>query len=214
MVAPDPAALVAAAVRAACLAKAPRRTIQGVAAAVVSVLMNPSPAAAAPRMVRAETAGDPGATSAAGDHVTEQRRAARAAKRRQKRQRKRAAQAPAACKPVQEVDTAPRGAAGGAEHAEQEESTGNTTPRKVPVAQERDPSGETAPGKRFCEAPQSSKAAETVAERRLSDVSQASDLSGITVYTDSEGGTSKRAAKLTWDGTRRIRVPPRHGRPE
>ena len=44
MAAPDPVSLVEAAMRAACLARAPRRTVQAVAAAVVSVLSRPSPA--------------------------------------------------------------------------------------------------------------------------------------------------------------------------
>ena len=91
MVALDPAALVAAAVRGACLAKAPRRTVQAVAAAVVSVLVRPAEARLG--STRGETAKEQDAHEEVRAKSEEERREAIRAKRRARRQRKRAAQA-------------------------------------------------------------------------------------------------------------------------
>ena len=53
----DGPALLAAAVRAAVLAKAPRRTVQSVAAAVAGVLVRPAPLPATPATVPGKAAG-------------------------------------------------------------------------------------------------------------------------------------------------------------
>ena len=97
---PDPAALVAAAVRAACLAKAPRRTVQAVAAAVVSVFARPADARLG--TTRGETAKDEDDREEVVAKSLEERREAIKAKRRAKRQRKRAAKAAAATVSVRE----------------------------------------------------------------------------------------------------------------
>ena len=91
----DPATLLAAAIRAACLAKAPRRTVQGVAAAVAAVVMQ---ASAAPL---ATDTGEPVKIPDAIGGISEDElalrlRLARAARRKAKRQRRRAAKAAAA----------------------------------------------------------------------------------------------------------------------
>ena len=96
----DPATLLAAASRAACLAKAPRRTVQGVAAAVAAVVMQ---ASAAPL---ATDTGEPVKIPDAIGGISEDElalrlRLARAARRKAKRQRRRAAKAAAAM----DVDT-------------------------------------------------------------------------------------------------------------
>ncbi|OLQ10129.1 hypothetical protein AK812_SmicGene6176 [Symbiodinium microadriaticum] len=100
MVALDPAALVAAAVRGACLAKAPRRTVQAVAAAVVSVLVRPAEARLG--STRGETAKEQDVHEEVRAKSEEERREAIRAKRRARRQRKRAAQAAAANSTVRE----------------------------------------------------------------------------------------------------------------
>lgn len=96
-------ALLAAAVRAACLAKAPRRTVQAVAAAVASVIVRGATDEAAPNAPPGLPAGPstlktgqrgPTAASAPCDaspeELLEALRAAKAARRRKKRERKRA----------------------------------------------------------------------------------------------------------------------------
>ena len=83
MVALDPAALVAAAVRGACLAKAPRRTVQAVAAAVVSVLVRPAEARLG--STRGETAKEQDAHEEVRAKSEEERREAIRAKRRARR---------------------------------------------------------------------------------------------------------------------------------
>ena len=146
MVAPDPAALVAAAVRAACLAKAPRRTVQGVAAAVVSVLMRP--AEAAPSTVRGETARGPAAHEAVVEKSEEERREAVRAKRRLKRQPKKAARAAAAVSSAnkeQVADEAHQGSAGDAETAEPAVEGASTPRRTTTPTFERGHTGLTPP---------------------------------------------------------------------
>jgi hypothetical protein len=89
------AALLAAAIRAAIQAKAPRRTVQAIAAAVTGVLVRPSAAAAL----------DVDAPGLAGTTV-EEIRAKRSAQRQRKKLRRRSASAKAACAaptPVAEV---------------------------------------------------------------------------------------------------------------
>ena len=91
----DGGALLAAAVRAAILAKAPRRTVQAVAVAVAGVILRP-PATAAPEPVVSERAGNQRAASAfASDCASaevrlEQLREARRARRKRKKERRRA----------------------------------------------------------------------------------------------------------------------------
>jgi hypothetical protein len=80
------AALLAAAIRAAIQAKAPRRTVQAIAAAVTGVLVRPSAAASL----------DFDATGPAGTTV-EETRAKRSAQRQRKKLRRRSASAKAAC---------------------------------------------------------------------------------------------------------------------
>lgn len=94
----DGACLLAAAIRAAILAKAPRRTVQAVAAAVTGVLRSATaeatPAqtsrvpAGAKRTAAAETS-----SSKSADELLQALRAARAAQRRRKKERRKAAMA-------------------------------------------------------------------------------------------------------------------------
>ncbi len=88
----DGAALLAAAVSAACRAKAPRRTVQAVAAAVTGVLMRPS-AAAVPRPNAAVPAGAQSPAEDDGDPalLLDTLRAARRAQRTRKKERRKAA---------------------------------------------------------------------------------------------------------------------------
>mmetsp|Transcript_50274 Transcript_50274/g.139588 ORF Transcript_50274/g.139588 Transcript_50274/m.139588 type:complete len:244 (-) Transcript_50274:276-1007(-) len=89
----DGAALLAAAVGAACRAKAPRRTVQAVAAAVAGVLVRPAAAAAVPRPGAAVPAGAQSAGPDDSDPVQllDSLRAARRAQRIRKKERRRAA---------------------------------------------------------------------------------------------------------------------------
>ena len=88
----DGAALLAAAIRAACLAKAPRRTVQAVAAAVTGVLVRPT-AAAEPRAAASVPAGAQSAhdEAASPDQLVDSLRVARRAQRARKKERRRAA---------------------------------------------------------------------------------------------------------------------------
>ena len=113
----DGPAFLAAAVRAACLAKAPRRTVQAVASAVAGVLARPAAAATSvpgpkvpagsQRSAAAEPASDPSELLAA-------LRAARSAQRKRKKERQRARKVTAsavlpekcgACPPAQASDS-------------------------------------------------------------------------------------------------------------
>eukprot|EP00928_Gymnodinium_smaydae_P092396 TRINITY_DN7626_c0_g1_i4.p1 TRINITY_DN7626_c0_g1~~TRINITY_DN7626_c0_g1_i4.p1 ORF type:complete len:199 (+),score=17.91 TRINITY_DN7626_c0_g1_i4:298-894(+) len=99
MSAADGPAFLAAAVSAAIRAKAPRRTVQAVAAAVASVFVRPATTRATPRTRAAEPAGAQGrACEEDGDAAVllDTLRAARSAQRRRKKERRRAAKAAAA----------------------------------------------------------------------------------------------------------------------
>ena len=96
----DGPAMIAAAVRAACLAKAPRRTVQSVAAAVAGVFAHPpatarattAPVAQVPAGTRVvATQGDDGDVSA--ETLLAALREARSTQRRRKRERRRATRA-------------------------------------------------------------------------------------------------------------------------
>ena len=106
----DGAALVAAAVRAAVLAKAPRRTVAAVAASVICALARAAAAVTPPRSTaapaRAPTA-DAGPDVAADDApaLLAALRSARASQRRRKKERRRAGKA-AAAPATMEVDRA------------------------------------------------------------------------------------------------------------
>eukprot|EP00746_Dinoflagellata_sp_MGD_P160657 gnl/MRDRNA2_/MRDRNA2_87511_c0_seq1.p1 gnl/MRDRNA2_/MRDRNA2_87511_c0~~gnl/MRDRNA2_/MRDRNA2_87511_c0_seq1.p1 ORF type:complete len:280 (-),score=73.30 gnl/MRDRNA2_/MRDRNA2_87511_c0_seq1:381-1220(-) len=98
----DSAALLAAAVRAAVLAKAPRRTVQAVAAAVTGVLVHSSTESAAPVRKIGEkrsgqkhstATGEAGDLQASPEVLLEALRTARREQRRRKKERRRAARA-------------------------------------------------------------------------------------------------------------------------
>ena len=94
-----------AAVKAACQAKAPRRTVAAVAAVVTTVLLQPVTVTATPARVPDVHAGPPESTEALGVDELEQRlRQARAAKRQSKRQRRTAKAKAAADCPEPQVD--------------------------------------------------------------------------------------------------------------
>ena len=103
----DPASLLSAAVRAACLAKAPRRTVQAVAAAVTAVLVKQD--VARPGTEPKVTVGVPGTVVGAGekqvlvDQLREARRAKRQRKRQRRRERAQAAVAPSMCSDAKAV---------------------------------------------------------------------------------------------------------------
>jgi hypothetical protein len=89
----DGAALIAAAVRAACLAGAPRRTVQAVAAAVAGVYAQQAAGAAARTRVRAPAPATQCADSQGGvtpESLIEALRAVRRARRQRKKERRRA----------------------------------------------------------------------------------------------------------------------------
>lgn len=111
MPAADGPAFVAAAVSAAVRAKAPRRTIQAVAAAVAGVFVHPPTVRATPRTSAAEPARAQGRASEMDGDPTEllnTLRAARAAQRRRKKERRRAAKASSAAVKV-DVEMGSRG---------------------------------------------------------------------------------------------------------
>ena len=140
----DPAALVATAVCAACLAKAPRRTVQGVAAAVVSVLAKP--AELTPNTVRGETAKGTAASLDVLVQSEEERREAVKAKRRLKRQRKRA---PKAASHAKQSDPDRQTGATGVIVNAANSADAEVTSRKAPPPNVRDTTGDTPLGKRF-----------------------------------------------------------------
>ena len=88
----DGAALMAAAVRAACLAKAPRRTVQAVAAAVAGVFISAA-ARTTPVVVAKEPAGARVTAVVDPEALLEAKRAARREKREKKKLRRAAAKA-------------------------------------------------------------------------------------------------------------------------
>ena len=101
----DPASLLGAAVRAACLAKAPRKTVQAVAAAVTAVLVKQEQdtAVATPGTEPRVTVGVPGTVVGACeaqvlvDQLRDARRAKRQRKRHRRRERAQAAVVPSTC---------------------------------------------------------------------------------------------------------------------
>lgn len=97
----DGAAMIAAAVRAACLAKAPRRTVQAVAAAVAGVFAQHAEGAGARNRVRvqpaAQTAEDSGVSEVTPDALVEALRTMRRAQRQRKKERRRASKVAAQC---------------------------------------------------------------------------------------------------------------------
>ena len=108
------AAWISAAVRAACQAKAPRRTVASVAAAVTATLLQET-AKAAQAQGDVELAGTAGATpSGTCEDLAQQLREARALKRREKRQRRRekARTAATPSPPTAEVEERQSGAIG------------------------------------------------------------------------------------------------------
>ena len=115
----DGPALLAAAVRAAILAHAPRRTVQAVATAVASVLVRPAMAKAAPATVPAAAASAPRSAApafgdASADALLEALRAKRSAHRAAKRERLKARRSASAAPGVSEsVNEAPVPAATG-----------------------------------------------------------------------------------------------------
>ena len=130
----DGPALLAAAIRAACQEKAPRRTIQAVAAAVTGVLMRPT-VAAEPRVRGAEPPGAEGAPDADLDHAgqVDALRAARRARRNRKKAALRAAKQTAEEELATHGDTAGQAA----------ESWDHTAERSAQVSQEP-PIGQSA----------------------------------------------------------------------
>lgn len=96
------AALLAAAVRAAVLARAPRRTVQSVAAAVTAVLLRPTSPVAPPATDTGMPAEAPSADGGAREEqLVLHLRAVRAAKRKAKRQRRKSKATAAAADPAQ-----------------------------------------------------------------------------------------------------------------
>ena len=101
MVADGPA-FVAAAVRAACMAHAPRRTVMGVAAAVAGVFAHPATTRAKPRDVAAEQAcarAEHADSEAPPEELLTALRSARRSQRQRKKQRRRARQLTCARRP-------------------------------------------------------------------------------------------------------------------
>ena len=95
----DGAALLAAAIRAAILAKAPRRTVQAIAAAVAGVLMRPAGACAKPAAVPSEPASKHAAESGSfsAEELLDKLRACRREHRRRKKERRKANRSKPAC---------------------------------------------------------------------------------------------------------------------
>ena len=111
----DGASLLAAAIRAACQAGAPRRTVQAVASAVTAILVRP--AAAVPRRESRTPAGAPGEAAGEADDapaLLASLRAVRQAQRARKKERRRAAKVAAATAPsTNPADAAGRGPSSG-----------------------------------------------------------------------------------------------------
>ena len=111
----DGASLLAAAIRAACQAGAPRRTVQAVASAVTAILVRP--AAAVPRRESRTPAGAPGDAAGEADDapaLLASLRAVRQAQRARKKERRRAAKVAAATAPsTNPADAAGRGPSSG-----------------------------------------------------------------------------------------------------
>ncbi|CAE7361789.1 unnamed protein product [Symbiodinium natans] len=180
----DAASLVAAAARAACEARAPRRTVAAVAAAAVSAAAGTAAPSQQrrPRVIESAPAEE------------EARREAIKAKRRRRRQRKKEARAAAALdkgdgaeagdmETERTGDTATFGA------GDAQTAAGEVTPprrSKVPAVFEKGHTGLTPPCKRHCGVPTE----ETGAEPEDASVDSDGAESGITIYTESEGGSA------------------------
>ena len=117
----DGPALLAAAIRSAIQAGAPRRTVQAVAAAVAGVLVRPPAAAAEPHTDAAAPAGPAGPAEGEADpaQLVSRLRAVRRSQRMKKKERVRAAkqaaaeaQSPEPLQPVGPSDSIPEDAAG------------------------------------------------------------------------------------------------------
>ena len=197
MAASDAASLVAAAVRAACEARAPRRTVAAVAAAAVSAAAG---IAAPCQQRRPRVVKSAPADSNVGGEEEEARREAIKAKRRRRRQRKKEARAAATSDKGAEVRTNTAQADAGMETQRTTDTAtvgagdappdaGEVTPprrSKVPDVFEKGHTGLTPPCKRHCGDPTEKTGADP------EDVSVDSEdaLSGITIYTESEGGSA------------------------
>ncbi|CAJ1376046.1 unnamed protein product [Effrenium voratum] len=181
----DGAALVAAAVRAACAAKAPRRTVAAVAAAVASTVLRPVDVTAAPPTSSptkpARASGGEEATEA---ELVERLRQSRADRRRIKRQRRRAAKAAAAAA-VNKEQLEPESALGATvgESAEPREDTDmgveESKPGEVEApleAQERLEAGGEGRGRTM-------DMGKHVKEARKASASQASALSVLSAHS-------------------------------
>ena len=140
------AALVAACVRAACMAKAPRRTCAAVAAAAVSAALRPDNAAVAPPSPVPEHSACPSAGDAQGDdELVQQLRQRRAERRRAKRQRRQAAKAAGT---VVAQAQGKDGKVMTADLCGKTVEAADVTPRRAPPPTSRDPTGDTPPCKR------------------------------------------------------------------
>jgi len=108
----DGAALLAAAVRAACQAGAPRRTVQAVAAAVTGVLVRPTSGAVPHSDTRRPAGAQSNACEEAGDplELLSSLRAARKAQRQRKKERRRVAKL-ASTTETKSISTLPTNAA-------------------------------------------------------------------------------------------------------
>ena len=141
------AALVAACVRAACMAKAPRRTCAAVAAAAaVSAALRPDNSAVVPPSPVPEHSACPSAGDAQGDdELVQQLRQRRAERRRATRQRRQAAKAAGTLvAQAQGKD----GKVMTAELCGKAVEAADVTPRRAPPPTSRDPTGDTPPCKR------------------------------------------------------------------
>ena len=178
--------------------------VQGVAAAVVYVVMRP--AEAAPSTVRGETARGPAAAEAVVAKSEQERREALRAKRRLKRQRENAARAAAAV-----AGEAGQGSAGNAATAGPGAVEGDCTPKRTTTPTfERGHTGLThppprPPGKRQClEAKDGDDedGADDAMDRRLSLKSVASVASCCTVFTTERDSCCQRTSaewgQLSW----------------
>ena len=143
----DGPALLAAAVRAACQAGAPRRTVQAVASAVTAILVRP--AAAVPRREPKTPAGTPGA-AAEGEPddapaLLASLRAVRQAQRVRKKERRRAAKvAAAAAAPSTQTDAAGHGSSIG--EAQEPAPAPASSASQSPARRRRREASPTPPG--------------------------------------------------------------------
>ena len=194
----DAASLVAAAVRAACEARAPRRTVAAVAAAAVSAAAG---TAAPSQQRRPRVIESAPADRNVGGEEEEARREAIKAKRRRRRQRKKEARAAAALDKGDGVPTNTAQAEAGDMETERTADTATfgagdaqtaagevMPPRrgKAPDVFEKGHTGLTPPCKRHCGVPTE----ETGAEPEDASVDSDGSESGITIYTESEGGSA------------------------